>query len=33
MKQLPQKRELMDAILIVMKKANGTMNTALLMTS
>lgn len=28
MKQLPQKRELMDAILIVMKKANGTTNTA-----
>lgn len=28
MKQLPQKRELMKAILIVMKKANGAMNTA-----
>lgn len=28
MKQLPQKRELMDAILIVMKNANGAMNTA-----
>lgn len=28
MKQLPQERELMDAILIVMKNANGAMNTA-----
>lgn len=28
MKQLPQKRGLMDAILIVMKNANGAMNTA-----
>lgn len=28
MKQLPQKRELMDAILMVMKNANGTMHTA-----
>lgn len=28
MKQLPQKRELMNAILIVMKKANGAMNAA-----
>lgn len=28
MKQLPQKRELMDAILMVMKNSNGTMNTA-----
>lgn len=27
MKQLPQKQELMDAILIVMKNANGAMNT------
>ena len=28
MKQFPQKRELMNAILIVMKKANSAMNTA-----
>ncbi len=27
MKQLPQKRELMDAILIVMKNSNGVMST------
>lgn len=28
MKQLPQKRELMDAILIVMKNSDGVMSTA-----
>jgi restriction endonuclease Mrr len=28
MKQLPQKRELMDMILVVMKSSNGNMNTS-----